>query len=419
MSGKYQERLSQLEGVLKEDLIDLQQLRASSSSGIPESLRPLSWRLLLEYLPPKRAEWTEFLQKQRQNYGELVLDMIVRPGDSNSEQADHPLNPNPDSAWSNYFKDNEVLLQIDKDVRRLCPEMSFFQQPTPFPNRPASRLNLSKRINSCNLHAEVFETSRSGATNFVASSRKKAVEQYKSLDEGDEAHWQVVERILFIYSKLNPGVKYVQGMNEVLGPLYYVFAQDTNDSWAEHAEADTYYCFQNLMSEIKDNFIKTLDQSNCGIEWTMTRFYERFKDCDPDLYEYLVTEQGLLPQYYAFRWLSLLLSQEFLLPDVITIWDALFADDKRFEFLQYVCLAMLYNARDRLLQGDFSANMRLLQNYPEVDVGQLVVIAHDLKEGNLSVISKSDSSNSMDRAKKPTTISSVLSSTLRSFTGKS
>lgn len=57
-------------------------------------------------------------------------------------------------------------------------------------------------------------------------------------------------------------------MNEVLGPLYYVFAQDSDESWAEHAEADTYYCFQNLMSEIKDNFIKTLDQSNCGIGTT-------------------------------------------------------------------------------------------------------------------------------------------------------
>jgi len=28
-----------------------------------------------------------------------------------------PLNPNPDSRWNNYFKDNEILLQIDKDVR--------------------------------------------------------------------------------------------------------------------------------------------------------------------------------------------------------------------------------------------------------------------------------------------------------------
>lgn len=28
-----------------------------------------------------------------------------------------PLNPNPDSRWNTYFRDNEVLLQIDKDVR--------------------------------------------------------------------------------------------------------------------------------------------------------------------------------------------------------------------------------------------------------------------------------------------------------------
>lgn len=28
-----------------------------------------------------------------------------------------PLNPNPDSRWNTYFKDNEILLQIDKDVR--------------------------------------------------------------------------------------------------------------------------------------------------------------------------------------------------------------------------------------------------------------------------------------------------------------
>lgn len=28
-----------------------------------------------------------------------------------------PLNPSPDSRWNTYFKDNKVLLQIDKDVR--------------------------------------------------------------------------------------------------------------------------------------------------------------------------------------------------------------------------------------------------------------------------------------------------------------
>lgn len=33
----------------------------------------------------------------------------------------------------------------------------------------------------------------------------------------------------------------------------------------EYAEPDTFYCFTSLMSEIRDNFIKTLDDSACGI----------------------------------------------------------------------------------------------------------------------------------------------------------
>lgn len=38
-----------------------------------------------------------------------------------------------------------------------------------------------------------------------------------------ETHADVLARILFIYAKLNPGVKYVQGMNEILATLYYAF----------------------------------------------------------------------------------------------------------------------------------------------------------------------------------------------------
>lgn len=50
-------------------------------------------------------------------------------------------------------------------------------------------------------------------------------------DCDDEFHWQIVARILFIYAKLNPGQGYVQGMNEIIGPIYYVFANDSKLSW--------------------------------------------------------------------------------------------------------------------------------------------------------------------------------------------
>lgn len=60
--------------------------------------------------------------------------MVIPPGSADEPlNIDHPLSDGPESAWSTFFKDNEVLLQIDKDVRRLCPDISFFQQATEFP----------------------------------------------------------------------------------------------------------------------------------------------------------------------------------------------------------------------------------------------------------------------------------------------
>ena len=43
-----------------------------------------------------------------------------------------------------------------------------------------------------------------------SNSRRTSTEEYLALKEGEEAHWEVVERILFIYAKLNPGLSYVQ-----------------------------------------------------------------------------------------------------------------------------------------------------------------------------------------------------------------
>lgn len=50
--------------------------------------------------------------------------MILAPRDDRTDcpridvtLEDHPLSINPESKWQTFFKDNEVLLQIDKDVR--------------------------------------------------------------------------------------------------------------------------------------------------------------------------------------------------------------------------------------------------------------------------------------------------------------
>lgn len=58
--------------------------------------------------------------------------------------------------------------------------------------------------------------------------------------------------------------------------------------FSEHAEADTFFCFTNLMAEIRDNFIKSLDDSQCGITYKMEKVYSTLKEKDVELYLKLV-----------------------------------------------------------------------------------------------------------------------------------
>ncbi|KRX39404.1 TBC1 domain family member 13 [Trichinella murrelli] len=371
--------------ILDQDRIDLKLLREACFCGIPDEseLRPICWRLLLNYLPIEKVKWPEYLKNQRKLYADLVEDIVIKWNsilDTDEHSCDHPLSAEPNSVWSQYFRDNEVLVQINKDVRRLCPEMSFFQKITQYPCQAIVKngaLALSQRVLTSTLRAEHLRNHRSGANNLVEDCSKRGNDDYFTIDKGKETHWQVVERILFIYSKLNPGVKYVQGMNEIVGPIYFVFASDSQ--WQEHAEADTFFCFQNLMSEIKDNFIKTLDSSNVGIDHQMRALYSLLQRVDPVLHQAMTEVQQLCPQYFAFRWLSLLLSQEFLLPDVIRLWDTLFADCRRFEFLLYVCLAMLILVRNDILTNEFSVNVRMLQNYPPIDIVSVIKLASEIR----------------------------------------
>ena len=57
------------------------------------------------------------------------------------------------------------------------------------------------------------------------------------------------------------------------------------------------------------------------------------------------------PQFYAFRWITLLLTQEFCFPDVTRLWDTMLSDPAgRTDCLLRLCAAMLLNLRTELLE---------------------------------------------------------------------
>ena len=98
-----------------------------------------------------------------------------------------------------------------------------------------------------------------------------------------ETHADVLSRVLFIYAKLNPGIKYVQGMNEVLAVIYYCFwsFSDFNIISLEYLESDLFFCFTNLMTEIRDGFMRDMDKEESGISGKVAAFAAILRIIDP------------------------------------------------------------------------------------------------------------------------------------------
>nr|CAD40692.3 OSJNBa0083D01.9 [Oryza sativa Japonica Group] len=351
-------------------VVDLAELRRLACQGVPDAagVRPVVWKqLLLGYLPTDHALWAYELEKKRSQYSAFKDELLVNPSEvtrrmeemtiskgnrHNSEGTgvlpraeivhdEHPLSLGKTSVWNQFFQESETIEQIDRDVKRTHPEMQFFN-----------------------------------------GDSSDALSNQESL-----------KRILTIFAKLNPGIRYVQGMNEVLAPLYYVFKNDPEENNAESAEPDAFFCFVELLSGFRDNFCKQLDNSVVGIRSTISKLSQLLKRHDEELWRHLevvtkcISAPTLMlcifqvnPQFYAFRWITLLLTQEFKFRDCIHIWDALLGDPEGPQAtLLRICCAMLILVRRRLLAGDFTANLKLLQSYPPTNIDHLLHIANKLR----------------------------------------
>ncbi|KAF4745974.1 hypothetical protein FOZ63_008299, partial [Perkinsus olseni] len=76
------------------------------------------------------------------------------------------------------------------------------------------------------------------------------------------------------------------------------------------AEADAFYCLTNLMAQHhRDMFLRQLDRSDAGIAGTLQRFDAILWVIDLEVYTHLAKEE-VSADNFAFRWFTLLLSQE-------------------------------------------------------------------------------------------------------------
>jgi hypothetical protein len=383
---------------LNSSKINLYSLNKIIFEGLPDdipSLRSLIWKILLGIIPLDSNQWESVLDKKRNDYKKLrkqyleklELDKIRESEDKNKIKhgggvntqhdtnienniidkpkvkkkkniIDHPLAISDDSKWKHYFDDLEFYEEIDKDVRRTRTHMHFFFMPAK---------TLSNSI-----------TFISNEDITTLADRKRNEPSSTNTHKSFETNADVMCRILFIYGKKYPNVRYVQGMNEILAPIYYCFSLDQNPYFNEDLEVDSFLCFESIMNEISDIFIRSKDNTKTGIQTRIAGLREMLKITDRGLYDHFI-EQKLEIQFFVFRWITLFFTQEFEMPDVLRLWDSILSENDKFEFLNYLCLSILRIKRTEILNSDFAEMMLNLQNLEKIDVENFIKNAVDIK----------------------------------------
>ncbi|KAG2174706.1 hypothetical protein INT43_005764, partial [Umbelopsis isabellina] len=147
-------------------------------------------------------------------------------------------------------------------------------------------------------------------------------------------HMEVLKDILCTYNIHNKELGYVQGMSDLLSPIYAVVEEEELSFWA----------FVGFMERMQANFFR--DQS--GMHRQLLTMDMMLQFMDPGLYKHLESTESF-NLFFCFRWLLVWFKREFKWDDLLSLWDVLYTDHLSTQFHLFVALAILDQHRNVII----------------------------------------------------------------------
>ncbi|XXG51481.1 hypothetical protein AAC387_Pa03g0032 [Persea americana] len=438
-------------------------------------LRSVRWRIDLGILPSSPTSSIDDLRRvaadSRRRYAGFRRRLLIDPHVSKEvDQApdlvmENPLSQNPDSMWGRFFRNAELEKMVDQDLSRLYPEHgSYFQTPAcqamlrrilllwclrhpEYGYRQGMHELLAPLLYVLQVDVQhiskvrglyedhfadkfdgiSFEESNAACNyNFIVASSPVSVKWGTENDDRNDFQESITEGGSL--DELDPYMRTIvlltdsYGAEGELGILL-------SERFMEH---DAYCMFDALMSgdgggvSMADHFspspaVGSLTGLPPVIE-ASSAMYNLLSVVDSSLHSHLV-ELGVEPQYFALRWFRVLFGREFLLEDLLVIWDEIFAspnekshpvveDDMqpsfkvlsspRGAFIAAIAVSMLLHVRSSLLASENATScLQRLLNFPEnVNVKKLIEMARSFQALALdTVISPAPSMGGSGRSK--------------------
>ena len=258
----------------------------------------------------------------------IVKNNYNRYHNIKKQYSNYPLNINNE-------KDQKLIIQLDKDLPRTRGNITFFK-------------------------------------NLINSKKNK-----------EEIHYDVIKRMLFYFSKEN-SISYVQGMNEIIALIYYIFANDDNPFFNKYIESDTYYCFCKLVKEIEPIFHMTdMTFSQMFITKQINQINEILEKIEPDILNFF-KEIDFSIDSFVIRWIMVLFAQEFKIDVAVNFWDRMFTQKNKLKFICFITVAIFQINKDKIIGKELEDiaewTKEMGNNINKIDLNEIIQIAFDIKK---------------------------------------
>ncbi|KAJ4287687.1 GTPase activating protein [Kalmusia sp. IMI 367209] len=153
-------------------------------------------------------------------------------------------------------------------------------------------------------------------------------------DVGTNVHLEQMKDMLLTYNEYNKDLGYVQGMSDLLAPIYAVMQDDAIAFWG----------FVGFMDRMERNFLR--DQS--GMRKQLLTLDHLVQLMDPKLYVHLQSADST-NFFFFFRMLLVWYKREFEWADILRLWESLWTDYLSSNFHIFIALAILEKHRDVIM----------------------------------------------------------------------
>ncbi|KAJ1969326.1 GTPase activating protein, partial [Dispira parvispora] len=213
-------------------------------------------------------------------------------------------------------------------------EKDYYDIKARWLNQPSERLTAAFKEQKSRIDKDVLRTDRM-VPMFATSDTLGRVSESDSGDDdpvsttglpGTNANLEMMKDILMSYHYYNRDLGYVQGMSDLLAPIYAVMED----------EVEAFWCFVEFMNRMERNFLR--DQTGMHLQLQTMRDLVQFML--PTFSQYLATHDAD-NMFCCFRWLLVWFKREFAFQDILSLWEVLWSNCLTPHFYYFVALAIL------------------------------------------------------------------------------